>query len=95
MTKSIADAWRAFAAATIPAHAPAPARVALRRAFYAGASALFFAMMRTSKGSEADFDATVNGLMDEINAYIESEHHLDRAAALRDDADDTDDGAVH
>lgn len=63
---SLADEWASYAADVMPANAPEVQRVETRRAFYAGAGAMFGCM---TGGLDANHEPT-----DLDVAYIESIH---------------------
>jgi hypothetical protein len=67
----IERAWTSYAAMFLPASAEPVQRYETRKAFYAGASVLFHAMLRALEDGD---DATENdlALMDDLNAEIDA-----------------------
>lgn len=80
MNDAIKDAWRTYQREVIPRNAPAVQHEECRRAFYAGAFALFSLVMDASADpkSEAEGAAVLDQLSQELQAYAAAMDRLAR-----------------
>lgn len=83
MSKPIEQMWDGFAKMVVPASAPEVQRVEMRKAFYAGASALFTLMVKSMSDGPDEMPEDM-ALMENIQSEIdEFRAELDREVIAR------------
>jgi len=69
--KTVFEEWKSYERDVVPPDAPAVQREECRRAFYAGAFAMFgLVITATEPRSEEDCEANLQGLQDECLAIV-------------------------